>query len=186
MSKFALIFSLLCYFSNLSKSRTNTIVCVSMKNLDNLELEINSCWRWSAYFIIPWPLHHDPHPSCVAHRQQNHFSCISAALECFKATSHMAQSSHIWNSDSYKHGEWRVSVLFCSIISVVEECRQRLLKAGFLELKEVDQWDIQPSNKVGQLNSGNKAIFTHRNFSWFKWFIHFLIRSHHIFQMVDY
>lgn len=30
---------------------------------------------------------------------------------------------------------------------VVEECKSRLVKAGFTELKEAEHWDIQPSNK---------------------------------------
>lgn len=178
MSKFALNFLLLCYLNSLSKSRTNTFASVSMKNLHNLELKKNSCWRWSAYCIIAWPLHHDPHPLCAAHRQQNHFSCISAALKCLKAANHTAQSPHSLNLDRYKHGEKRVSAVLLYHFSCWR--MQAASFEGRLPGAEgggsVGHSALQQGWSV-QLNSGNKAVFTHRTFSWFKCFIHFLFST---------
>ena len=35
-----------------------------------------------------------------------------------------------------------------SLYTVVEECKQRLLKFGFVELKEKDSWEVKQEGKV--------------------------------------
>ena len=64
-----------------------------------------------------------------------------------------------------------------SLYTVVEECKHRLLKSGFVELKEKDSWEVKQEGKVCMCVTGlggqqmmyhKREIFTGQNFCGFR------------------